>query len=66
MGISSDGSGRKVAPRTRTVAAVRDGRHDFDFFFGGWQQESRKRVKFSFDDGATWDTNWTTRHARVA
>jgi hypothetical protein len=121
---------------------MRDGRHDFDFFFGSWQQENRKRVKplvrddewvefesfsearpilgglgsgdghldppvlgrfddgigvfecddelegvplkvrftwkditsvsavweqsFSFDDGATWDANWTTRHARVA
>jgi hypothetical protein len=44
-------------------------------FFGGWQLENRKRVKplarvtsvsavweqsFSFDDGATWDANWTT------
>jgi hypothetical protein len=25
-----------------------------------WEQS------FSFDDGATWDANWTTRHARVA
>jgi hypothetical protein len=24
---------------------MRDGRHDFDFFFGSWQQENRKRVK---------------------
>ena len=21
---------------------------------------------FSFDDGATWDTNWITRHARIS
>ena len=25
-----------------------------------WEQS------FSFDDGATWDANWTTRHARAA
>jgi hypothetical protein len=24
-----------------------------------WEQS------FSFDDGATWDTNWITRHTRV-
>ena len=25
-----------------------------------WEQS------FSFDDGATWDTNWITRHTRAA
>jgi hypothetical protein len=25
-----------------------------------WEQS------FSFDDGATWDTNWITRHTRIA
>ena len=31
-----------------------DGRHDFDFFFGSWQQENRKRVKPLVADDEEW------------
>jgi hypothetical protein len=33
---------------------MRDGRHDFDFFFGSWQQENRKRVKPLVRDDDEW------------
>jgi len=33
---------------------MRDGRHDFDFFFGSWQQENRKRVKPLVQDDDEW------------
>jgi hypothetical protein len=33
---------------------MRDGRHDFDFFFGSWQQENRKRVKPLVPDDDEW------------
>ena len=33
---------------------MRDGRHDFDFFFGSWQQENRKRVKPLVADDEEW------------
>jgi hypothetical protein len=33
---------------------MRDGRHDFDFFIGSWQQENRKRVKPLVPDDDEW------------
>ena len=33
---------------------MRDGRHDFDFFFGSWQQENRKRVQPLVRDDDVW------------
>ena len=33
---------------------MRDGRHDFDFFFGSWQQENRKRVTPLVPDDDEW------------
>jgi hypothetical protein len=33
---------------------MRDGRHDFDFFLGSWQQANRKRVKPLVPDDDEW------------
>jgi hypothetical protein len=33
---------------------MRDGRHDFDFFFGSWQQQNRKRVQPLVRDDDEW------------
>jgi hypothetical protein len=41
--------------------SVEDGRHDFDFFFGRWQQENRKRVR----PLVVGDTEWVEFESRT-
>lgn len=38
----------------RAVTAVDDGRHDFDFFYGRWQQQNRKRPDLLVRDDVSW------------
>jgi hypothetical protein len=44
-----------------STSDIRDGRHDFDFFFGTWQVANRKRVKPLIEG----DTEWIEFDAQV-
>jgi hypothetical protein len=38
----------------RAESPANDGRHDFDFFYGRWQQKNRKRANLLVRDDASW------------
>jgi hypothetical protein len=38
----------------RAASPANDGRHDFDFFYGRWQQKNRKRANLLVRDDASW------------
>jgi hypothetical protein len=43
-----------MATRAAAPAETADGRHDFDFFYGKWKQQNRKRRNLVVRDDADW------------